>query len=121
MIHQVKREADFEYILVASRERPVFLFKHSTACGISSRAWREFQQFAAREGEAEYWVVLAIEDRGLSQAIAKQTGIRHQSPQVLLFRREKVVWHESHFSIREKALEAALQTASDVSSADAQK
>lgn len=119
MIQQIKREADFEYILSASQERPVFLFKHSTACGISSRAWREFQQFTARESEAEYWVVLAIEDRALSRAIAKQTGIRHQSPQVLLFHQGEVVWNESHFSIREKALEAALQTISGVSSADA--
>jgi bacillithiol system protein YtxJ len=54
------------------------------------------------------WKVLVIEDRQLSAKIASETGVRHQSPQALLFHRGEVVWHDSHWSIDENALEEAL-------------
>lgn len=36
----------------------------------------------------------------LSRTIEERTGVRHESPQVLVFRAGKVVWSASHFQIR---------------------
>ncbi len=109
MVRDVKTEQDFQQLLADSRSRPVFLFKHSTSCPISGRAWKLFSQFVETCEEADFWRVLVIENRPLSQWIADQTGIWHESPQVILFHRGRPVWHESHFGITEKALKKALE------------
>ncbi len=108
-IHPCRTEADFRKLLKSSHNQPVFLFKHSTACTGSLRAWKEFLRFAEAHKHAEYYQVLVIQDRALSQKIAQDTGIPHQSPQVLLFHREKVVWADAHWGISEENLSRALQ------------
>ena len=44
------------------------------------------------------WVDVVAERR-LAQAVAARTGIQHESPQVLLLKDGKVVWHENHWRI----------------------
>lgn len=110
MIKELSAPDQFDEILETSARCPVFLFKHSTACGTSSAAWREFQQWAAGEPRAEFWRVLAIERRELCLYLEQQTGVRHESPQVLLFQNGKVVWHQSHWRITVQALRQALET-----------
>ena len=41
-------------------------------------------------------------------AVAEKTGLRHESPQALLLKDGKVVWHESHGSIRVESLNQAV-------------
>lgn len=109
MINELTSQAEFDEILRTSTPRPVFLFKHSTACSTSTGAWRDFQRLAETEARADYWRVLVIENRALSQQVAKQTSLRHESPQVLLFHKGRVVWHESHWRISVKALQKSLE------------
>ena len=90
------------------QELPVFLLKHSTRCPISGSAWRAYQRFAEEEPNAELWKVLVIENAQLSSEISRETGIRHQSPQILLFHKGDVVWNDSHYSIKEDGLRKAL-------------
>ncbi len=87
----------------------MFLFKHSTACPVSSRAWRQFERFSRQGHAAAFWKVLVIEDRPLSREIARQTGVPHQSPQCILIYRREPLWHTSHWQITTAALEKALQ------------
>jgi len=49
------------------------------------------------------------ESRGLSGLVARETGIRHESPQVLLFSSGKVFWSASHGDLGRERLEAALR------------
>jgi bacillithiol system protein YtxJ len=37
--------------------------------------------------------------RALSDQIAKDFGVAHESPQILVIREGKVVYHESHYGI----------------------
>ena len=110
-IVDLKNDADFEMMVQRSKEIPCFLFKHSTRCSISSSALRSYLKFVDSEPGAEYYRVLVVEERPLSNQVAEKTGIRHESPQVMLFRDGKVVWEESHWSIREKSLRGALESA----------
>ena len=114
LFHSCKTVDQFETLLEGSHRQPVFLMKHSTMCGTSSGAWKRFQEFAKSSSgdSAAFWQVLVIEDRSLSTAIARQSGIRHQSPQVILFRNGKAVWHESHWRIDTDALQEALEKTS---------
>lgn len=108
MIKDLNSPEQFEEILQTSRQRTVFLFKHSNACFTSSYAWRIFQNFAANEARPEYWRALVLEQRALSQHIARQTQVQHESPQVLLFYDGKVVWYDSHEGITANALQKNL-------------
>ena len=80
------------------KETNRFLFvKHSLTCPISRAAFGECEKFAA--------------DHPLSNYIAETTGVKHESPQALLFENGKVVWHASHWAITYDALRTNIATA----------
>lgn len=85
----------------ASDRAPVFVFKHSTACGISARALREFRAFLASAPHGfGYYQVDVLDDREASDRLEDLSGVRHESPQVLALWRSRCVWHASHGAIR---------------------
>lgn len=107
MIRELQSPAELEQLL--RHPRPVLILKHSTQCPISAAAYQAFQRFAANHPRAaEYRVVKVIEQRPLSNEIARRLGVRHQSPQALLVHRGTVRWHASHWDITEQSLAAAL-------------
>ena len=81
------------------------IFKHSTRCPISAAAEREVVRFE-EQGHADVGVHLlrVIEERELSGYLESRSGIRHESPQVLLLEDGQVVWHCSHYSVLESAM-----------------
>jgi monothiol bacilliredoxin len=97
-------------LLERSKERPVWVFKHSLTCATSSFAWAEFQRFAADGGAqdgAVYALIVVQRARAVSNALAERTGIQHQSPQAILLRDAQAAWHASHYGIRIDALKSA--------------
>ncbi|MCK6602263.1 MAG: bacillithiol system redox-active protein YtxJ [Bacteroidetes bacterium] len=77
----------------------LMLFKHSPRCGISAMAEEEIQLAEKTQGFPEVLLVDVLDSRPLSQKIAAETGIRHESPQVILFKNGEPVWHCSHHAI----------------------
>jgi bacillithiol system protein YtxJ len=51
--------------------------------------------------------VRVIEERPISLALAERAGVRHESPQALLIKNGKGVWHDSHWGITAAALKVA--------------
>jgi bacillithiol system protein YtxJ len=109
MIRDLEHEGDLEALLQRSHGTPVFLLKHSTRCPISAAAWREYRQFGESSPPAELWRVLVIEKKPLSGKVAHETGIAHQSPQLLLISDGRAIWHVSHWSITQEAMANALE------------
>ena len=103
-------DVDFQRALESSHTVPTFLFKHSTICPVSAAAWSRFVKFAEGEDRAEFWQVLVRENRDLSQFIASQTGVEHQSPQVILFRAGRAIRQWSHRAITEVALAVSIDS-----------
>jgi bacillithiol system protein YtxJ len=83
------------------------LFKHSTTCPISAQAHEEFQAFV-KDTNTSAAIVLVIEDRPVSNQIAEQFGIKHESPQVFLLEDGQVRWNTSHWKITREALKEAV-------------
>ena len=86
--------ADLDRLFIETAEQPVGLFKHDFACHISASAYREL---AAVPGE-----VLLIDvgrQQGLAHEVASRTGIKHESPQVIVLRNGRVVYAASHRGI----------------------
>jgi bacillithiol system protein YtxJ len=96
-------------LLERAQRQPVWVFKHSLTCGTSSVAWAEFRRFAAEQpADGAVYAVIEVQNaRAVSQALAERTGVRHQSPQVLLLRDGRVAWQASHFQINLRALKQA--------------
>ena len=109
-IELVSTSERWQALLALSGERPVWLMKHSTSCGISKAARREFEHFAAARPEIapdSFALVEVQTARELCRQIAGETGVRHESPQVLLLRGGAVAWHASHWQIDTAALAGA--------------
>lgn len=109
MITDCKNENDFKNLLAKSKEKPQMLLKHSTSCPVSRTAMAEFRRLATTNGEADLSVVLVIETRPLSAWIAEQTGVTHESPQVILLRDGEAVWSASHHHIDLDSMKAAIE------------
>jgi bacillithiol system protein YtxJ len=87
-----------------SKQRAVIIFKHSNACPISARAYREMQQLR----DVNLLEIQATPE--ISREIEKLTGVRHESPQVILMRDGKAVWNASHFDVNAASVSQALES-----------
>lgn len=98
---------DLEQALAVSSERPVVLFKHSVACGISAGAHDRLEQLAADERYSFYYLDL-LAHRDVSNEIAKRLGVIHQSPQIIVVKNGKAAFSTSHHAINAQAVLAQI-------------
>lgn len=96
--------------LLAS-DRPSWVLKHSITCPISSAGHAQFERYRAAHPDEPAGIVIVQHARDVSNHIAKATGVRHESPQVLLVRSGAVLWHASHGQITAEAMTAAMADA----------
>lgn len=94
------------YDFLQNKEKQL-IFKHSTTCPISAKAYSEFKEFLD-DNEIPSAVILVREDRAVSNETEKHFGITHQSPQVFLIEDGKVSWNASHSKITKKTIKEAL-------------
>jgi monothiol bacilliredoxin len=85
----------------------VLLFKHSPICPISTAARAHYDRFRSAVPDVPTLFVDVVAARPVARGIADRCGIRHESPQAILFERGQPVWHASHLAITAGALEAA--------------
>lgn len=87
-------------VIASSSERPVLIFKHSTRCSISSMALNGFQRsWDGTPEEMDIYYLDLLSYRDVSNATAKETGVMHQSPQVIVLKNNEVVYTATHSSI----------------------
>ncbi len=92
-------------LLERSTQQPIVIFKHSTTCPISSAAYRQMEDY-----DGEVALVEIQRARELSREIEQQTGVGHESPQVLVLRYGRVVWYASHWQVKAGAVADAVKT-----------
>ena len=92
-------------LLTNSKQKPVIVFKHSNACSISSRAYREMEKV-----EADVNILVVQSAREVSGELANLTGVRHETPQVIVLRDGKAVWNASHFDVQAGAVVEAVES-----------
>ena len=85
----------------------VLLFKHSPVCPISADAHAHYEAFRREVPDVPTMFVDVISDRAVARGIAEACGVRHESPQAILFELGKPVWHASHHAITLGSLHAA--------------
>ena len=83
------------------------LLKHGATCPISAHARQEVASFASSHPDLPTYGLEVTENSSLSAYVAQKLGVRHESPQALVLREGKVVWHASHYDITADRLEDA--------------
>jgi len=88
-----------------SKEKTIGIFKHSTRCGISRMVLKNFEkQYSAKDDVKLYFLDL-VKHREVSNAVADELSVRHESPQFIVLSDEKVIHHASHQDIDAAKLE----------------
>ena len=81
-----------------SFERPQLIFKHSTRCSISIIAKSRLERSDPPPGVDFYYLDL-LNHRALSNQVAEDYDVFHQSPQVLLVINGECIYEETHNAI----------------------
>lgn len=96
-------------IIALSENTPCVIFKHSTRCSISSMALNRFERnWSFENKEVQPYFLDLIANRDISNAIAEQFDVRHESPQMLIIKNGQCVFNSSHQMIRVDDIQSEL-------------
>jgi bacillithiol system protein YtxJ len=97
---QIQDDTDVLNIVTASLLKPQIIFKDSLTCGRSAFAKEKLGDGEALlMAQADVHYLDLLQFRSVSNFIAASLGVQHQSPQILVLKQEKVVYHVSHEAI----------------------
>ena len=102
---KIDNRQTLDELITGSKTKPVVIFKHSTACGISAAAYREMEKL-----ESQVNLLEVQSARDVSRELADLTGIRHETPQVIVLKDGKAVWNASHFDVKAGAVLKAVES-----------
>jgi bacillithiol system protein YtxJ len=91
-------EEQLTALVEKSFQQPQVIFKHSTRCAVSSTIKSRLEKSVAPAGIDFHYLDL-IAYRSLSNKIAEQLHVYHESPQVLLIKNGECIFDESHLSV----------------------
>ncbi|MCY0978431.1 bacillithiol system redox-active protein YtxJ [Chryseobacterium wangxinyae] len=97
----IESEQDLSQAIEKSYEQRIAIFKHSTSCFISKTVLRNFEkEIEAAEGDkAKFYYLDLLAHRNLSNKIAEDFSIRHESPQLIVIENGKAINNASHQDI----------------------
>jgi bacillithiol system protein YtxJ len=99
-------EKQLEEIVTNSNTIPQVIFKHSTRCAVSSMAKNRLDRKEAPAG-INFYLLDLIRHRNISNKVASDFGVSHESPQVLVINNGQCIYNESHSGIIFDEIEAA--------------
>lgn len=103
--NELNKIEQLETVKTESTDQPIMLFKHSTRCSISSMAKSRLERaWNFEEAQIKPYYLDLIANRDISNAIAEQFGIQHESPQILLIKNGECVYNASHSMITANSL-----------------
>jgi hypothetical protein len=101
-------EEQIEDLKKISSEKPQLVFKHSTRCSISVMIKTRLEKEIFPES-IDFFYLDLLKYRNLSNKLAEDFNVHHESPQVLLIKNGDCIYEESHNGIRmEEILNASL-------------
>lgn len=101
-----------EQLVELSREKPVVIFKHSIRCGTSSMVKDQLEtDWNFQEDDLEFYYLDLINQRSISNAVAEQFNVLHQSPQIIIIKDGKSIYDTSHQMVSVRSIRNALKQA----------
>ena len=101
---------EWNEVLHKSSERGQVLLKHSTTCPVSANALQEYEQYLKDKPneQLDYVMVKVIESRPVSNKIAEDLDVKHESPQIICVKDKAKFWAASHWSVTKAHMAAVL-------------
>lgn len=87
---------------------PAVLYKHSPRCFVCRRAVGRVEEFARSRPDVPVYLIHVLEQRDLSDRVARDLDVRHESPQVIVIRNGRATWSASHHAVTEEAISQAI-------------
>lgn len=104
-------EEQLHQIKANSKLKPQVIFKHSTRCSISSVAKNRLER-SLQPDEIDFYFLDLLKYRSVSNKIAEDFNVYHQSPQILVIKNGECIYDESHSGIdMEEIIEQSLSAA----------
>jgi len=99
--HIIESEEDLEKAIKISHQGKIAIFKHSTSCFISRTVLKNFEREVGETSAtaAKFYFLDLLAHRNLSNKIAEDFNIRHESPQLIVIENGKAINNASHQSI----------------------
>lgn len=95
-----------ENITVDSEIETVYIFKHSTRCGISKMVLNRFEKSLSESiKKCKFYYLDLLAYRNISDQISLTFEIIHQSPQLLVIKNKVAVANASHYDILDMDIE----------------
>ncbi|MBK7995206.1 MAG: bacillithiol system redox-active protein YtxJ [Blastocatellia bacterium] len=97
-------------VLTQSNQKTQLIFKHSNACPISADAYDELYKYlnSSPSDNVGYNLIVVQTARPVSNEVETRLSVVHESPQAILVRDGKVLWHTSHRKITQLSLANAI-------------
>ncbi|AZA85859.1 bacillithiol system redox-active protein YtxJ [Chryseobacterium shandongense] len=93
----IQSEEDLKKAIEHSFNQKIAIFKHSTSCFISKTVLKNFEkEIENSDNKPELYFLDLLAHRSISNKIAADLNIRHESPQLLVIENGKVVNSASH-------------------------
>ena len=106
---ELTNESQLPSLIVKSSVKPVLIFKYSTRCGVSRMALKSFEKnYDIDSSKVALYFLDLLKFRKLSNEISSKLNIIHQSPQVIVVKDKKVVYHDSHYEISVSSIKIVL-------------
>ncbi len=91
-------EQQLHQLKANSNTKPQVIFKHSTRCSISSVAKNRLEK-STQPDEIDFYFLDLIKFRAISNKIAEDFKVCHESPQILVIKNGECIYDESHSGI----------------------
>ena len=102
-------ESQIAEIIALSISIPIYIFKHSTTCGISAQAKENLEiSFKNTDKPFLLYYLDLLKYRSISNEVASKLNVHHQSPQLILVHNGEVAFTTSHHKIKTNILEDSL-------------
>lgn len=101
---KLETELQMEEIKSNSNQKLQLIFKHSTRCIISKMALKQFEKEYDFADQMDLYLLDLLQNRDISNQIATNYDIQHQSPQLILIQNSKVIYNASHENIEASTL-----------------
>jgi len=82
-----------------SMQNTVVIFKHSTRCGTSRAVLKAFEKQTEPLERIKFYYLDLIKHRDVSNRLATEFNILHQSPQLIVLKDGKAIAHGSHYDL----------------------
>jgi len=94
---KIESEEDLKNALENSFSQRIAIFKHSTSCFISKTVLRNFEkEIENLDQKVELYFLDLLKYRSISNKIAEDLGVRHESPQLIVIENGKAINNASH-------------------------